>query len=209
MSAVQRCPVCEYDLAGLPAAHACPECGFEYDERTIVLYGARTGQSVQPLLVGLFGYLTAVTWIAGYRWVSLGLLLGAACILWQMFANRRRFNTRGGRTQLVATREGVSLREGPGPPDLVPWPRIRQFRLRRFHRLGLSWRKPLPPAWHVSFSSGGLFDPMRMTGRMPAGRNRVYMNLVFDADRREAARVDGVLRDLFEAGRSASASPPA
>jgi hypothetical protein len=26
------CPRCNYDLTGLPAAHRCPECGFEYDE---------------------------------------------------------------------------------------------------------------------------------------------------------------------------------
>jgi len=27
-----RCPVCRYDLSGLPAEHRCPECGFEYDK---------------------------------------------------------------------------------------------------------------------------------------------------------------------------------
>lgn len=27
-----HCPVCRYDLTGLPKTHACPECGFEYDE---------------------------------------------------------------------------------------------------------------------------------------------------------------------------------
>lgn len=31
-----RCPVCRYDLTGLPAAHRCPECGIEYDEMTRV-----------------------------------------------------------------------------------------------------------------------------------------------------------------------------
>ncbi len=29
-----RCPQCEYSLRGLPSRHACPECGFEYDEHT-------------------------------------------------------------------------------------------------------------------------------------------------------------------------------
>ena len=30
------CPRCDYDLQGLPAAHVCPECGFEYDSNTRV-----------------------------------------------------------------------------------------------------------------------------------------------------------------------------
>ena len=29
---ITRCPVCRYDLTGLPKHHRCPECGFEYDE---------------------------------------------------------------------------------------------------------------------------------------------------------------------------------
>lgn len=31
---LRRCPVCKYPLSGLPAHHRCPECGFEYDERS-------------------------------------------------------------------------------------------------------------------------------------------------------------------------------
>ncbi len=34
---LQRCPECEYNLAGLPRRHRCPECGYEYDECTFVL----------------------------------------------------------------------------------------------------------------------------------------------------------------------------
>lgn len=30
-----HCPVCNYDLTGLPKNHRCPECGFEYDETTV------------------------------------------------------------------------------------------------------------------------------------------------------------------------------
>ncbi len=30
------CPECDYDLAGLPEAHRCPECGTPYDELTRV-----------------------------------------------------------------------------------------------------------------------------------------------------------------------------
>ena len=31
-----RCPECNYDLRGLPADYACPECGFTYDADTVV-----------------------------------------------------------------------------------------------------------------------------------------------------------------------------
>jgi len=34
---LKRCPVCEYGLCGLPSRHQCPECGFAYDEKTLVL----------------------------------------------------------------------------------------------------------------------------------------------------------------------------
>jgi len=31
-----HCPVCRYDLTGLPRNYRCPECGFEYDGTTLV-----------------------------------------------------------------------------------------------------------------------------------------------------------------------------
>ena len=40
---LQVCPRCEYSLIGLPLNHRCPECGFEYDERTFVLAGISRG----------------------------------------------------------------------------------------------------------------------------------------------------------------------
>jgi hypothetical protein len=39
--ALDRCPVCNYSLRGLPAAHRCPECGLEYDEHSIIWYPPR------------------------------------------------------------------------------------------------------------------------------------------------------------------------
>ena len=34
---IANCPLCDYDLKGLPTEHKCPECGYEYDNATIVL----------------------------------------------------------------------------------------------------------------------------------------------------------------------------
>lgn len=58
------CPLCEYALAGLPPPHRCPECGFEYDERTRAWYapvGARHS-------VDYFGPIVAMGMIVVGLW---------------------------------------------------------------------------------------------------------------------------------------------
>lgn len=34
---LEHCPMCGYNLDGLPRRHRCPECGYEYDECTFIL----------------------------------------------------------------------------------------------------------------------------------------------------------------------------
>jgi len=57
-----NCPACRYDLTGLPADHRCPECGFEYDETTIMWHGSRRW------------------WITAFLWVVLLCMLAAIVI---------------------------------------------------------------------------------------------------------------------------------
>jgi hypothetical protein len=62
------CPMCNYALNGLPAVHACPECGFEYDEDTQVWLG-RMHKSLLILLivVGIFQLASpAMKWLDAY-----------------------------------------------------------------------------------------------------------------------------------------------
>jgi hypothetical protein len=51
-----KCPICRYDLTGLPASHRCPECGFEYDETTVVWYAPRDWWTA-ACLWGIFLFL--------------------------------------------------------------------------------------------------------------------------------------------------------
>jgi len=55
-----HCPVCKYDLTGLPKNHRCPECGFEYDETMLVWYARRPswwGAIVWLFVLGLMGFI--------------------------------------------------------------------------------------------------------------------------------------------------------
>lgn len=38
---LSKCPDCHYSFRGLPTAGRCPECGFHYDEHTVVMRPAR------------------------------------------------------------------------------------------------------------------------------------------------------------------------
>ena len=68
---LKRCPVCRYDLRGLPTEHRCPECGMAYDS-TMRIW--REGVSNRA---GAWGYEydpTAQVWRLGARqiWVFAG-----------------------------------------------------------------------------------------------------------------------------------------
>lgn len=60
-SPIRKCPVCNYPLTGLPPAHRCPECGFEYDETTVV-FRLRKPWKLYVLLIPMAAALLINGW---------------------------------------------------------------------------------------------------------------------------------------------------
>ncbi len=72
---LDACPRCGYSLQGLPADHACPECGLRYDRESEV-YKHR---NLKALFLGLLGFVGG----AGGM-VNLARVYGNAGALWRM-----------------------------------------------------------------------------------------------------------------------------
>src|SRR5262245_9572811 len=61
---LSHCPDCNYDLHGLPPAHRCPECGFEYDEHTCVWKPAKPWYIYVGILLSGVGLLCTLPGMA-------------------------------------------------------------------------------------------------------------------------------------------------
>jgi hypothetical protein len=102
---VKRCLKCEYDLAGLPPDHACPECGETFSKDTLCLLGwEQLGQLPGNALwiVRWFWYIFLWVWLMesaarlGFRaiggwwsWiVPFSLVVGGAVLLWRRIRTR-------------------------------------------------------------------------------------------------------------------------
>jgi hypothetical protein len=85
------CPICRYDLTGHPTLGQCPECGFSFDKRAILVEASRRPWAFLLIANGL----TFLAGICIWRWsgritVSLSCFLGMF-IAWYRYARRRRF----------------------------------------------------------------------------------------------------------------------
>lgn len=128
-SCLTRCPVCSYDLRGLPVSHRCPECGFPYDKKTASWrpgtpwkgYGAVLAVSVAGV-VGLSLSL-ARRWSRGESPdVSDVLILAVAAMCTVYSALHIRSSNQKGRCVVVSP-TGVFLRSAD-IESLIAWNEI-------------------------------------------------------------------------------------
>jgi hypothetical protein len=130
--ALDRCPVCNYSLRGLPAAHRCPECGLEYDEHSIIWYPPRrrrwyaaffalvslgiTGAGIEGIF--LFEGTTADFWI-GMGAVAFGILGFVLAV--------RGFLTR---PFVAVVPLGVIVRMRAQAVEVIPWDQAGSLEVR-------------------------------------------------------------------------------
>lgn len=124
------CPVCTYSLQGLAPPHRCPECGFEYDERTRVWRAPKRRfgwfDYVGPAVcVGLILYviLPMFHWRAGniFHLASLGLVLLVLAWFVPTFMKQTRSRELG---ECVAVApKGIFVRNSAGD-EWIDWPAV-------------------------------------------------------------------------------------
>jgi hypothetical protein len=116
-----HCPICRYDLSGLPKDHRCPECGFEYDAsmRMWVAPPARWWYYAFCVCWFLFGLFTC--------WILLRLATGWDALiavfmvaLWiacfALFLRRGRYGQR-----VVISDSGILVTRRLLKPIIRPW----------------------------------------------------------------------------------------
>jgi rubrerythrin len=153
---LKACPRCEYDLAGLPRRHQCPECGFPYDENMFTVHAwyrerlsmpgrlafARSwvSKAYYALLI-LFFPVLILSSIVIRSWQSKnwqGSILSA--VFWgglivlgvtRAFFYSRTRRKKKGTLQVLFTSEGVAERRKGELSRCMRWENFRYFRFRR------------------------------------------------------------------------------
>lgn len=123
---LEQCPRCDYSLEGLPAAHACPECGLAYDEHSfryiqrpwrgwLVMYGVifALGAAGKVLEISRLGPPSA-------EWFGpVGLLLVFGIMAFSAYRISKR-----GMFVVAILPEGIHYEQPPHDSKLVRWEKI-------------------------------------------------------------------------------------
>lgn len=151
------CPECDYDLGGLPHAHNCPECGFEYDESIfdlrVWLAGSTASRRFDSLAYLVFAVVFGVLFVLRRAWILSHFLVvmmagfvafGVTGAVTRFFSNRRKH----GDAKVLCTPDGLSLRLG-SRCLFHPWSGLNLLRVRR--AAGGKWRFRLAYRWPRRF----------------------------------------------------------
>lgn len=155
---LDRCPDCGYSLCGLPEQGLCPECGFEYNDEMIVLYGWGTGnratifnRSWKSVIIGmLIPYpcmlmqMLPTVFARGWRWQNCLLLAGMLAFDVVLLYGRWRAGAdTGKRAQLRLCPQGYAQRTGFGRVRLRPWRRQMQISMTSANKQRYKIRRPV------------------------------------------------------------------
>lgn len=131
---LDRCPVCKYDLTGLPLEHRCPECGFEYDEHTWVWrrppqrWRGWIVAGCASLFLALVGDVFRLLRIGFGTWDS-NSFLGLAGVVAGCIGLAQVYRIVGVTIFVATTPRGVVLMVRRGVPLIVPWSAIDESKL--------------------------------------------------------------------------------
>jgi len=124
----KKCVRCGYSLRGLPANHACPECGLRFDERC-ASYRVTNPRQLMVFWLMIFGggwvalkHLPHVANLGGASaWEMIGALAGVVWIVcvpiavWFIVRSYRRG------FEVAITSDGLIVRLPGFSDDLIPW----------------------------------------------------------------------------------------
>lgn len=123
---MHSCPRCNYELAGLPEYHTCPECGFDYDPhcQMICLKPRRADNRQVVLGTGLLLVIGFGMWAAPGPFTLKDLILPGVILLAMLPYLYRSLRGFGLASALFISHKGVRFEHAEGASRLIPWDNI-------------------------------------------------------------------------------------
>ncbi len=133
---LRRCPVCRYDLQGLPANHNCPECGFTYDD-TMQIWWVPVIPGWMFLVAGITVFVVLELRFSGFFQNRLGLSKTEAAAAMTVLSGVVLFAGMSfPRGFVAAGNEGLTYRFPWRSVRFIPWDHLRVGpRLRIVYRV--------------------------------------------------------------------------
>ncbi len=148
VSPLVRCPSCRYSLRGLPSAHQCPECGLEYDDRTIVFSPLQpwrpfVGEGISMMLVTLVIMPQSVRAAAALFGPSWSTFFWLAIYIWPALLGLRMLRAHRRRNVVVIDASGIEVRSA-GKQERFAWNDVTwRDPMMRYRIVGSGGPKPV------------------------------------------------------------------